>query len=508
MLVFEANSAEITFTTNEKAWIKNHPQLICGVNGEYPPYEFSKNNKLQGILFDYISYFEKATGIKCKWQIGNPLTSKNDNALFAKKIDFLANMAITEKRKEKFLFTLPFASEPLVIMSRTNDKYISNLSDLNGKKIALPNGFYTLEIIKRDYPGIEIVKYKNVEECLLALSSGKVDAVVDVLGVLAYYVNIRGYTNLRIVAPTEYRNIELAMCTTKDNLVLNGIFNKVILSISDADHGKIRHKWISSRYDAKTQEIIPPYLKWGALILGILFVLFLARNLILRKHIRLQIESEVKLRDSLEQITKQSNERKLLLKEIHHRVKNNLQFVASLIKLQAAENNQLGNEFDVDRSIDRIQAIGLIHEKIYKTNFETKINCKEYFRSLIETILVNYSSNKKIELQLEIDEFNPKSDVMVPLAIIMNELVVNSLKHGFSNKESGLISLSMKINAGELMIDYTDNGAWQHAIDSDGFGTDLVHLLTEQLNGKMNLLQEPTTRYHFLFTLNELANPN
>jgi two-component sensor histidine kinase/ABC-type amino acid transport substrate-binding protein len=498
--VFQVWSQKIDFTIAEKAWIKSHPSLIYGVTGEYAPYEFKKNNKQQGIVFEYVNYFEKATGIKCQSQFGNPLTGSNMTDMFAEKIDFIADLAITNERKEKVAFTQAFASEPLVIMSRMNDQYIGNLGDLKGKKVAIPNGYYTIEILKKDYPDLEIVEFKTVEDCLLALSTNKVDAVVEVLGVLAYYVNHRGFTNLRIVSPTEYRNIELAMATAPDNVILNGILNKVLGSISESDHGKIRHKWISVRYDAKPDNSeLMKYLKWFAIGLGLILLLVLARNVMLKKHIQFRKESERKLNESLVQISQQNDERKILLKEIHHRVKNNLQLVSSLIKLQAAEDAENSNPFDVEQTISRIQTIGLIHEKIYKTHFDESVDSKDYFRSLIETIVQNYTKNKNIKTQIDIDAFQPKSQAMVPLAIIINELVVNSLKHAFNENQEGEITLWMKVNQMQLSLEYQDNGVWKEQVKTDSFGANLIEIFTEQLNGKMTLKHSPNTHYSFVF---------
>lgn len=199
-------------------------------------------------------------------------------------------------------------------------------------------------------------------------------------------------------------------------------------------------------------------------------------------------------------INKQNEEKTILLKEIHHRVKNNLQIIISLLRLQSyqIENSETIQSFK--EAINRILAISSIHEKIYQNESFNKINIKEYFNDLSKEIISMHDLNTDIETNFNFEIDTITIDTIVPLALIFNELISNSIKH-FDNKTNSLIiNIEFKsIKENKLQLNYSDNGKWVENNKKNTLGIDLINALTKQINGKMILNKFPTTEFNFEF---------
>jgi two-component sensor histidine kinase/ABC-type amino acid transport substrate-binding protein len=498
---------KVEFSNEEKAWIKDHPILKFGYDQDWPPYELVQNGVYKGIVNEYLEIIHRQTGIKMvRAYLDNITLNKQIEKLKKHEMDFISGLVITEKRKKEFLFTPSLANEPLIIATRKDYYFQGGLKELAGKKIAIPIGYYTKELLQKDYPQIEILEMRNANECLMALSTKKVDAVVEVLGVVSYEINHFGFENIQIAAPTEYKIIELAMAFDTTSVILNSIFKKVINNISEKEHNQIRQKWIAVTYDHKNDYTkLIQFLKIFLAVSVCVAILLYLWNLSLRKYNIKIKESEEKLNVSLKQISKQNDERKFLLQEIHHRVKNNLQIITSLLKLQAASNSEKKENFDIDATIDRIKAIGLIHEKIYQSPNLNQTNLNEYLITLVNTIIKSNAIENNVKTDYDIESLQIQIEDMVPLAIIINELVINSLKHGLKGKQDGVITLSFKHIGSDYVLVYSDNGKWIEKQSKNSFGESLIEIFTQQLDGKHELLKDDITKYTITFPKSLLA---
>jgi PAS domain S-box-containing protein len=188
------------------------------------------------------------------------------------------------------------------------------------------------------------------------------------------------------------------------------------------------------------------------------------------------------------------NEKEMLLKEVYHRVKNNLQVVSSLLNLQA---RNVKNEETVDllkQSADRIKAMALLHEKLYQSKDLARIDFNEYIHSLVEHLLFGYGAPPgKINLNMRIDDVFLDVDTAIPCGLIINELLSNALKHAFPDDRHGEIGITFRQEQGEFILVITDNGiGFPIGLDfekSASLGLQLVATLTNQLMGHMTLDQ-------------------
>jgi len=206
------------------------------------------------------------------------------------------------------------------------------------------------------------------------------------------------------------------------------------------------------------------------------------------------------LKDQNETIAFQNKEKTVMLKEIHHRVKNNLQVITSLLRLQSAEIKDSKSKEKFDETINRVISMALIHERMYQSEKLSKIDLKGYLEALAEELIHSYNIEKKIELRVEceLQEIHPKS--LVSVALIFNELISNSLKHAFDdcNRPMILINLSLASNQ-EVKIHYSDNGNWKQKNETS-FGLELIATLCEQLGGTYNVETTDGTHYEFIFS--------
>lgn len=491
-------SQNIIFTPEEQEWIDNHPVIYHGYEPNWPPYEIYEEGEYKGIVGDYIRIFEHATGIDFK-PIKDITWEESLSQLKTGEIHVVPCAGITDLRKKYLDFTKPYISDPLVIVTTKESGFISGLASLTNKKVSVPVDYYTAEMIQEDFPTIELVKEKSIKKCLEDVTLGNTDAFVGSLGVVSYYINHHGFTNLKIASPTIYENTKIGFAVTKDWTILRNIIQKVINQIPQEKHNKIRNKWISVQYEyGINKDKITTYVIYASILVLVLFSLILLWNKSLKKEIekRKKIEKELEL--TLADANKKSDERKVLLQEIHHRVKNNLQIIISLLRLQKGYSDDEYKD-KLNETITRINAISLVHEKVYQTENLANIKLKEYITTLAEEIITSFSYRNKPELIVESNIGEVDLKPLIPLALILNELITNTLKYGLKEKLDGVIKIQISATSNEIIMVYHDNGTWVDNANKTNFGLSLIDTFTEQLDGKYNRNIDNGTTYTFTF---------
>ena len=477
----KGNCQSISLTPEEQEWLNNHQTIEFGYEPNWGPYEIYENGTYTGIVGAYIQIIEEKLGIDMI-PIPDITWKESFSKLKNGDIHIVPCCAITAERQKFLSYTTPYINDPLVIVTRKNYAYISGFNDLIGHTISLPKHYYSTELITRDYPNLNILEKKDVQACLEDVSNGTSDAFIGSLGIISYHLNHKGFTTLKIAAPTPYENNGFAFAVTKDWTIFKDIIQKVLNSITPFEERKLRQDWISNRFDY--------YLPWNTtlvwilsitLIFFVIILIIVKWNRSLKKQIILRQKGEIKLKNSLEKIKKQDQEKETLLQEIHHRVKNNLQIIISLLRLQSNSNNDSNVKKSLSHATERIRAISLIHEKIYSSSNMAEVGIQDYVLSLGNEIINSVSSLPvKLEVKSSIQNLNLKS--FVPLALILNELFTNSIKYGLKDKNEGIINIDFHRNE-NLTLRYFDNGTWVDNDTSDYFGSTLIDIFTEQLEG-------------------------
>lgn len=214
-----------------------------------------------------------------------------------------------------------------------------------------------------------------------------------------------------------------------------------------------------------------------------------------------------------EQIKASLEEKRVLLKEIHHRVKNNMQIVSSLLSLQSMyiEDEDALNVFK--ESQDRVKSMAMIHESLYQTPNLARINFDEYIQNLVSGLFNSYSTNSKlIEPKLDLCRVSLDIDTAIPCGLILNELVTNSIKHAFSTNKNygfekyGIINVKLSRENEMIEIVVRDNGVgFPGDIDfknTSSLGLQLVNNLVNQINGIIELNNNSGTEFRIRFRNN------
>jgi two-component sensor histidine kinase len=200
-------------------------------------------------------------------------------------------------------------------------------------------------------------------------------------------------------------------------------------------------------------------------------------------------------------------ERDVLLKEIHHRVKNNLQVINSLLNLQSKKMEDPTALEAIKEAKNRIKTMALIHQSLYSDKDLTNINTKEYVESLIHSLFVSYKINiTEIDLITDVDSIPMEVDTLVSLGLIINELISNALKYAFENANKGRLEVNLKKTEENIILEVNDNGIglpadWNKKTTSIGY--QIINSFIKKVNGKINIDGTDGTRVQIIVNKNQ-----
>lgn len=231
-----------------------------------------------------------------------------------------------------------------------------------------------------------------------------------------------------------------------------------------------------------------------------LFYLFLELNKYSQKKL---LESYGQLKEQNTQILLQNDEKTTLVREIHHRVKNNLQIVVSLLRMQSLEVDNLEFRMLFQESINRIMAMSVIHQKLYQNDNLSQIRIGDYLDDLIREIMNLSFSEEGVRYEVKTEVGNIGLKTLIPVGLLVNELVSNSLKHAFDNLADARIEVEIqKEDENHLRITYFDNGVWKPQVEHSAFGLVLIDTLIEQLDGTKEVKREAGGTTYSIVVLN------
>lgn len=239
--------------------------------------------------------------------------------------------------------------------------------------------------------------------------------------------------------------------------------------------------------------------KWiGGLILGLAILSFLLYRLFRQKQ---------QINEQNEQISKTLGEKELLLKEIHHRVKNNLQLISSLLSLQSRSIEDDVARQAIDEGQARVRSMALIHQDLYNKDNLTAVNTREYLSKLTQELAYTFGVSSNIEIQLDVDDMLIDVSTIVPIGLIINELVTNSMKYAFPDQSSGKITIALSESDHKLNLMVKDNGIGYNPDNkrTGSFGLTLIKALTKQLDGDMEIKFDPGTEINITFKKYKVA---
>jgi len=616
----QKSADQVIYSRAEKAWLlANHPVRIR--IGHFPPLMFDDKEGIRGMALDYFEYIFKRNKIKFQYVRSEKVTWPESLEYIKqhKIVDMVPTAKITEERRKVMLFTQEYIFAPMVIFTRTDDT-ISSIEGLKGKTVSVEKGFVVGELLESDYPEIKLLVASKDSgrfqyEAIDALAINKSDAYIGNLIGTTYIIQQKGYSNIKVAAPSPFDNHNQAMAIRNDWPELVSIIDKTLDTMSLEDHKQIQNKWLSVRYEFGIQS--EDVLKWGLLVVSVSMIILsiiLIWNRRLKKEIDERykkaqkmgkvgnweyeikttnfwgseeakriygfapdaksfttdevencilekgrvhqalvdlmesnkeydlefqinpIDSElpkfvsskaeliknnqgepIKIAGVIQDITKQYyigqdlkkslHEKETLLHEIHHRVKNNMAVISSLLKLQSnsIEDQHVKNILKDSQS--RIYAMLAVHETLHGSENLSEIDLKSYLSKIITSIFQTYSTDhRKVNLKSDIDETPISLNQAYPLGLVVNELISNSMKHAFPDERKGEICASIQKTDNQLELVVNDNGVgisegfdWKN---SNTLGLKLVRTLVEnQLDGSIDLESSNGTKFAIKFNI-------
>ena len=242
-----------------------------------------------------------------------------------------------------------------------------------------------------------------------------------------------------------------------------------------------------------------------AILLGILAVLFYNRFRLKKKSSEALTFKNIEIEKQNDLIQVSLSEKETLLREIHHRVKNNLQIISSLLNIQSDNIDDPTLLSNIREGQNRVQAMSLIHQNLYQSEHLSNVDIENYLKELVVYLSEMFEKEgKKIEVEVNANHIEFDIDTAIPLGLIVNELVSNAYKYAFENQENGKIKIDiMALNDIEYELNVNDDGKGLPTdfdpSKSKSLGLKLVKILSKQLRGKFSSSSDKGANFRVLF---------
>ncbi len=249
----------------------------------------------------------------------------------------------------------------------------------------------------------------------------------------------------------------------------------------------------------------------NSILLSIVSVIFLP---MLFRGLQETIESQQNLKHNLIQhqheLEESLEEKETLLAEIHHRVKNNLAVISGMLHIQSFKESDKEIQEKLLNSTLRVKSMANIHEQLYQSKNFSRMEFDQGLKKLVETILDTMNHSKEINLNYDLDPVQLTISQAVPCSLIVNEVITNCLKHGFPNRESGMIDIDLQKKDSEIFMAISDDGVGISEADfrkeNESIGIELIQTLTKQINGTYTYKprhDKKGTEFTIQFSLND-----
>ncbi len=277
--IYHLDGKKIKLTQNELNFLHNKKVINMCVDPNWMPLEMIKNGKHIGISADYFKLFEKYMDIPIRLVITKSWIQSLEYAK-SRKCDILSLAMSTDDRKKYLDFTKSYLSIPLVIATKMDKLFVSNIESIKTKKLGITKGYAFIDILKKKYPGINLIEVNSIQEGLQKVYEGKLYGFVDTLPSVSYELQKSYFGELKIAGKFDDK-WKLGIGVRNDEPLLLNVFNKIINKVNEKQRQKILNHWVSIKYDRGFDYGILKYIG-GFILIGIIF--FIYREKTLRKY--------------------------------------------------------------------------------------------------------------------------------------------------------------------------------------------------------------------------------
>lgn len=489
----------LVLTSAEQEWLDRHPVIRVAGNRNFAPIEFAdQNGEFSGVSVDYLKRISDILGITFQyikqntWQESADTLRRRDSDMFS---------AVVETRDLNIFakFTNPYLSLPVVIFTREDAPYIGDLEGLSGHKIVVVKGYAISEFIRRNYPKIKMVEAKNILDALRLLQSKEAFAYIGSILVTSHYIQQMGYANLKVSGQINYR-YEIAMAARSDWPLFGSILQKALNHISEQERKDIYRRWLVVTY----KETVDYSIVWKLLVAMstvVVVILFWNRKLTVEIGKRKKAESELKQhREHLEDLVnertaelKQANdmlqieiaERKradkelrqyadtqaVLVREVNHRVKNNLSAIISMLHMEQdrAEAEGLASKLTVLQDlVGRIGGLSTVHSLLSASGWRP-LEISALCQQVVSAALQGVPLGKRIHVEITPSRVQISSNQAHHLTLIINELTTNTIKYALKKRQRANIRIDLHQSGQAVEVLFRDDGPGypDHIIQED-----------------------------------------
>ncbi len=293
----------VRLTDEEREWLAKHTTIWLGADPYYPPFDFiGKDGSHQGIAADYIALVTQKLDLRV--DVVSARSSQELLDRFSKgDVDMIAAISKSPEREELMLFSEPYVSMPLAIITLLNAPYVQSLGDLRGKSVAVVGIRSVREKMQREYPQVRIEEAQDVGAALDMVSRGEVYAAITNLAVGSELIQIRYEGQLKIASTVQGAMHELRFGVRKDWPELASLLNKALALISEEEHRGIRTKWLSARqeFGVDWRRAIYVFGPIGSALLVVIGVVLFA-NRRLREQIAQRRQADLALKENQDRL--------------------------------------------------------------------------------------------------------------------------------------------------------------------------------------------------------------
>lgn len=255
----------------------------------------------------------------------------------------------------------------------------------------------------------------------------------------------------------------------------------------------------NAKLEESKQKTYRAYTVTGIVLLIAIIILLILNNQYSKKREKelAQINKQIQSQNIV--IEQSLKEKEILLKEIHHRVKNNLQIITSMLSLQISKTNSEDSKFILNEAKQRIASIALTHQMLYQKGNFSSLQLNDFISKLILQIESTISQNNvSITLNIQPNNTSVNIDTAIPLGLIVNEILTNCFKHAFPNNRSGNIAVTLVKELNKTVLTISDNGIGfnvENTLQNKSLGLELIEILSDQLSASLKTINDNGTKY-------------
>ena len=409
-----AVSEQLMLTEEEQAWLDAHPVIRVAADPNFAPIEFKEGETYQGVSVDFLNFV--ADELKITFEYTNPDSWQDViTQMESGEADLLSAAVETAERQQFATFTEPYLTLQTVVFAHEDVSFISDLSDLEGEKIAVVQDFAIIEYLQRHHPDIELIEVQDINGALAKVAEKEVLAYIGPILTTGYYIRQGNHQNIRVAGDSPYQ-IELAMGARQDWPIFVNILQKSLNTMSVEEQQIITGKWsaiqVEQAFDTRQLATI-------GLVAAAVFMVGIAWNLSLQREIRKRRQTEDALREAIHtaefaqlEAERANQAKSTFLANMSHELRTPLNAIIGFARMMKRDSS-LSPKIQKNLNIINVSGehlLSLINDVLDMSKIEagrvtlnhSVFNLRDLLRD-IENMLLNRAQSKGLALLFALD---------------------------------------------------------------------------------------------------------